>query len=62
MTEKEAADALREELPQERCAEHQCFLSFNDDDMGIAFREWWSEKGAAVFAEWFRNLPNGPEA
>jgi len=53
MTEDDAQRALREELPQERCAEYQAFLSFNDDDMGIAFREWWALKGAAAFAKWF---------
>lgn len=53
MTEKDAQEALTEELPRRECAEYQAFLSFRDDDMGIAFREWWALKGAALFAKWF---------
>ena len=53
MNEKEAAAALTEHLPAETCAEHQVFLAFNGDDEGIAFREWWNNRGAKLFAEWF---------
>ncbi len=52
MTEDEAAAAPREELPRQKCSEHQAFLSFVNDDEGIAFREWWLLKGAAAFADW----------
>lgn len=53
MIEGDAQEALTEELPRKRCAEYQAFLSFTNDDEGIAFREWWVLKGAEAFAEWF---------
>lgn len=52
MTEKDAQEAVTEERTL-HAAEHEVFLSFRDDDMGHAFREWWAEKGAAAFAKWF---------
>lgn len=53
MTEQDAAKALQEELPRQECCEFQAFLSFNNDEDGIAFREWWGLHGAKAFAKWF---------
>ena len=33
-------------------AEHEVFMSFNDDSGAYAFQDWWSEEGEKQFAEW----------
>ena len=33
-------------------AEHEVFLSFNNDEDAVAFQEWLQEEGLAKFDEW----------
>lgn len=33
-------------------ADHEVFLSFNDDQEGIDFREWWETQGVLSFKVW----------
>jgi hypothetical protein len=33
--------------------DHEILLSFNDDDMGYAFDEWWNEQGFTAFQKFF---------
>lgn len=40
------------EYPAKRVAEHEVFMSFNDDDDAVAFRDWWAEVGAEEFQDW----------
>lgn len=35
-----------------RVAEHECLMSFYDDDGAVAFSEWWVEKGEDQFIKW----------
>jgi len=34
--------------------EHEVFLSFNDDDMAIAFNEWWRKGGFKSFQKFYK--------
>lgn len=45
---------IEERYPSGDVEEFRCLLSFNDDDDGIAFREWWEEVGRVVFNEWLK--------
>lgn len=40
--------------PQESVADHEVLMSFNGDSEAIAFRGWWDEQGAEVFAVWLK--------
>lgn len=41
-------------LPSASLADHEIFLSFNDDDGAMAFDEWWnSEEVQQQFAEFY---------
>lgn len=44
-----------------RPAEHEIFLSFNDDQDAERFVEWWESVGFKAFAEWERKY-DGNEA
>ena len=35
-------------------ADHEVLMSFDGDSEAIAFRQWWGEQGAEVFAVWLR--------
>lgn len=41
-----------DEYPQQHVAEHEVFMSFNDDDDAIGFREWWHAEGSEHFNKW----------
>lgn len=43
------------EYPRDSVAEHEVFMSFNNDGDALAFREWWDEKGAVLFQEFLSN-------
>ena len=43
---------LPTEYPAQRVADHEVFMSFNDDDDAIKFREWWTNEGSIVFNDW----------
>jgi hypothetical protein len=40
-------DQIRREIH-----EHEVFMGFGNDDDAIAFREWWDDRGAALFQQW----------
>lgn len=52
MPDPDFADAIQEDSSTSHVEEWRVLLSFGDDDIGIAFREWWSESGADLFARW----------
>jgi hypothetical protein len=54
----EYEEALSEELPAQRLADHEVYLSFTGDEDGIAFREWWRAGGAAAFLRWRKRKIN----
>jgi hypothetical protein len=33
-------------------AEHEVLMAFNGDSDALAFRDWWQEEGAVLFAEY----------
>lgn len=35
-----------------RCAEHEIFLSFVNDDDAVLFYEWMNSKGGKAFLKW----------
>ncbi len=47
-------------FPQHDVAEHQVFMSFNNDDDAVRFDEWWSGEGAVLFQK-FLDAP-APES
>ena len=44
-----------------RPAEHEIFLSFNDDEDAVRFAEWWESVGFKLFEKWEREY-NGNSA
>lgn len=58
MKEKPVGE-LRESFPEQDVPEYQVFLSFNNDEDGIAFREWWAAAGQKAFQRWFVNEYEG---
>lgn len=48
------------EYPRGRVAEHEVFMSFNNDDDAIAFQDWWNAEGAAAFGKWLPRATQDP--
>lgn len=46
---------IRRFLPNKEVAPHEVFISFNNDNEGIAFREWFELHGRELFKEWFEH-------
>jgi hypothetical protein len=42
---------LPKEFPGRNCADHEIFMSFNNDSDAEIFRDWWESYGEAEFWE-----------
>ncbi len=47
--------------PRQDVADHEVLLSFAGDAEGVAFREWWHDEGAKMFACWMTARMGEPE-
>lgn len=60
-TERFTAVDFPRTYPQESVADHEVLMAFNGDPDAIAFRDWWEEQGAEVFAKWLKRQATNKE-